>query len=116
MLTYLCVRTFATIFSAMFECLPVDSNWILSEFGTRKCVNRPDQQYATSALSFTTDIAILILPMKYLIRTCGCSLFADKANMSFRAPHFHTRKDPSDCIDVIGYFVSNVNISYSSHH
>ena len=59
--------TIATIFSVVFECLPIESNWVLADWATRKCINRVDQQYATSALAFTTDIAVLVLPMKYLL-------------------------------------------------
>jgi Fungal rhodopsin domain len=65
---FVTAMTIATMFSVVFQCLPIESNWVLADFGTRKCINRVDQQYATSALAFTTDIAILVLPMKYLLR------------------------------------------------
>jgi len=67
-MAFVVAMTIATVLSATFECLPIESNWVLSEWATRKCINRADQQYATSALSFTTDIAVLVLPMKYLLR------------------------------------------------
>ncbi|KAN0101670.1 hypothetical protein V8E51_012180 [Hyaloscypha variabilis] len=67
-MAFVVAMTIATIFSAVFECIPIESNWVLSEWATRKCINRADQQYATSALAFTTDIAVLFLPMKYLLQ------------------------------------------------
>jgi len=51
----------------MFQCLPVQSNWEPADWDTRKCVHRVDIQFAAAALGFTTDIAILIMPIKYLL-------------------------------------------------
>jgi hypothetical protein len=66
-IAFITAMTIAVILSVVFECLPVESNWVLSEFATRKCINRVNQQYATSALAFLTDIAILLMPIKYLL-------------------------------------------------
>jgi hypothetical protein len=66
-IVFVTAMTIATIFSVTFQCLPIESNWVLEEWGTRVCINRVDQQYATSALAFLTDIAVLVLPMKYLL-------------------------------------------------
>jgi len=51
----------------MFQCLPVQSNWETALWHTRKCVARDDIQLAAAALGFATDIAILVMPLKYLI-------------------------------------------------
>lgn len=67
-IAFVTAMTIAAIFSVVFQCLPIESNWVLAEWGTRKCINRVDQQYATSALTFLTDIGVLVLPMKYLLR------------------------------------------------
>jgi len=105
-MAFVVAMTIATIFSAVFECIPIESNWVLSEWATRKCINRADQQYATSALAFTTDIAVLFLPMKYLLRMFLISWPSRRTNND-RTPYFHTRKDTSHRIDVIGQLVSN---------
>ncbi|KAH8665080.1 hypothetical protein BGZ60DRAFT_63391 [Tricladium varicosporioides] len=60
--------TTAVVFAVMFSCNPVDSNWKIPPWEKPNCINRTNLVFAISGLAFVTDIAVLLMPMKYLIR------------------------------------------------
>jgi hypothetical protein len=41
---FITAMTLAAILSVVFEYLPIESNWVLEEFGTRRCINRVNHQ------------------------------------------------------------------------
>jgi len=66
-MVFIVIMSIACILANMFQCLPVQSNWETSLWETRKCIDRQYLQYAGAALSVATDIAILVMPIKYLL-------------------------------------------------
>jgi hypothetical protein len=59
--------TAAVVFAVIFQCTPVRGYWDVSIWPTRHCVDAGALATASSALSFGTDIFILIMPIKYLL-------------------------------------------------
>jgi hypothetical protein len=104
-MAFVTAMSIATIFSVIFQCLPIESNWVLAEWGTRTCINRVNQQYATSALAFLTDIGILFLPMKYLLRMFQALLAEHRKLTPPRTPCINTRKNPSHLFNAVRQLV-----------
>ncbi|KAF4630847.1 hypothetical protein G7Y89_g7284 [Cudoniella acicularis] len=61
---FITAMTIALTLSVIFACKPVDANW---DVYNPNCDDRYAQQIAASALAFSTDIVVLIMPMKYLL-------------------------------------------------
>lgn len=56
--------TVAVSLAQAFACRPVAAGWSMVTGG--HCFKRAALQYAASIINLTTDLAILLLPMKYL--------------------------------------------------
>jgi len=59
--------TTAFVFVLIFQCTPVQEYWVMAMSPTRHCIDAGRLSTMTSALSFGTDIFILVMPIKYLI-------------------------------------------------
>jgi hypothetical protein len=72
--------------SQALACRPISLGWSLKIHGGH-CTNEAAIQYSATALNLVTDIAILLMPMKYLLRQypstvfrVGCGLIVPSRN------------------------------------
>lgn len=58
--------TLGIIFSLIFPCHPISSNWDVTLPGT--CINKVGTYLATAVINIATDVALLLLPVPVLAR------------------------------------------------
>jgi hypothetical protein len=56
----------ATTLASIFQCTPIRKAWIPSTPG--HCINVGATWYAVAALAITTDIALIILPVREVLK------------------------------------------------
>ena len=57
-----------SIFLTVFGCRPVSASWNLASMPGSKCIDKNEYYITTSALNVLTDIAIILLPWKIVLR------------------------------------------------
>ena len=65
--TTLVLWCLAHVITVIFSCRPIAFAWDKTIQGG-KCINQNNFSYGTSAANFLTDIAVLILPIPWLVK------------------------------------------------
>ncbi|KAF2016638.1 hypothetical protein BU24DRAFT_492692 [Aaosphaeria arxii CBS 175.79] len=53
-----------SVFTGIFDCVPVDAFWDLTKKPTARCVNETTLWYSNAGLNIATDLLVAILPIK----------------------------------------------------
>ena len=81
---------FATCIAIIFHCIPVRGNFYQSNFPVPgdKCINTWSLQYIMTSLIITTDLVVLILPIKKI-----WSMYLFLYNADHKNPRFRNKAD-----------------------